>query len=61
MIFKIYGILSFLNCKILKICYFSKLDNFKNLTICEIVKFGFYLQLSNFQIFKFLELSKLEN
>ena len=54
---KIYEILCFLNYRILKICFFSKLDNFRNFTIFEIVKFGYYL---GFPEWKFLEFSKLK-
>ena len=38
------------NFKIWKICYFSKLNNFRNLMIVEIIRFG-----------KFLGFSKLRN
>ena len=50
MVIYIIGTLSnfncFPNCKILKIVYFSKLNNFGNLMIFEIVKFGNFSEFS---------------
>ena len=46
---KIYD--SFLNRSILKICYCSKLNNFRNLMFCEIEKFGKFLIFQKMQIF----------
>ena len=43
-----YGILSFSNCKNLKMCYFSQLNNSMNLMIFEIVKFWKFLELFEF-------------
>ena len=65
---EIFGILRLRNLKILKICYFSKLSNFRNLMVFEIGKFlGFsksaivgILQIGNFWSYsnrKFLEFS----
>ena len=44
-------------CEILKICYFSKLLNFRNLIISDIIKlfleyFGIFLEFSQLQIFE---------
>ena len=64
---EIYGILSFSNCIILKMCYISKLNNVMNLMIFEIVKFGKFLAFWKLQIFRiflignFLDFSNLES
>ena len=47
---EIYGISGFENGKILKICFFFKLNNFMNLMIFEIVKFGKFLEFFKLKI-----------
>ena len=57
---------SFPNCGILKICYRSKLNNFRNFIFfsnCKILKFFRILEIANFSNFlhcKLLEFSKLK-
>ena len=46
---EIYGILIVF--QILKICYFSKLNNFRNLMIFEIGKFGNFFRIFQIDIF----------
>ena len=46
---------SLTNCKMLKICYFSELNNFRNLMIFESGKFGKFLEFSKPDIFGILQ------
>ena len=59
---KVFGTLSFSNCKILKIFCFSKLKDFKNLMIFGNGKFLEFSKLKSFEIseLKFLEYLKFQ-
>ena len=58
---KIYGILNFTNWKVLKICYFSKLNDYKNLTIFKIVKLGNFLDFSKLELFGIFRIASFLN
>ena len=47
----LWNYVSFPNCKFLKICYFSKFNNFRNLMISESVKFEKFWEFSKLVIF----------
>ena len=51
---------SFQNCKILKMFYFSKLNNKRNLMVSEIEKFGKFSEFCKWKFFSFLELKIFE-
>ena len=48
---------SFPNCRILKICYCSELNFFRNLMFFEIAKFGKFLEFAALQIFLIFQIT----
>ena len=52
---------SFSNCEILKICYLSILNNFRNLLIFENVKFGKFLEFSRLKFFGIFKVANFSN
>ena len=51
-IFNSWNFYSFSNCSILKVCYCSKLNNFRNLMFFEMEKFGKFVIFYKIQIFR---------
>ena len=52
---------SFSTCSILKICYCSKLNNFRNLMFFEIAKLGKFKKFYELQIFGIFQIGKPRN
>ena len=51
----------FLNCSILKICYCSNLNNFRNLMFFEISKFVTFFESATLQIYEIFLIENLSN